>query len=115
MYTGSLEAQSNQATWIGAFYLYDGTVGPDEYIDITGCTVTMTLRDESGRDHLTVSSTDGTITFPENGMFQWEVAESQMNNICAGTYDVGLRISQNDKVVQLLIGSIPILDGIDRQ
>jgi hypothetical protein len=113
MYICSLDPQSNRATWRQEIQLTDVDTG--ETIKVDDCDVTITVRDESGRQVLSGSSDGGEIIFSEEDMFQWTFSNSQMAALCAGTYNVGVRISQNGIVMQLIIGSVPILEGIDCQ
>ena len=114
MYGGSFDSQSNRADWEGSIYLYDGDVGADEYIDLTGCTVTLSLRNERDGLELSATTDDATITFPDNGYISWVFTASQMASLCPGTYKVGIRISRDDKTMQLLIGTLPIVEGVDQ-
>ena len=116
MYIGALEATANQATWDGQIQLID--VDDGEFIDITDCSITMTVADQKSKSIvLTGSTAAGEITMPEDGVFAWRFSKDRMSALCAGTYDVGIRISDEDEEItrQLVIGTVQVLDGIDRQ
>jgi hypothetical protein len=116
MYTGSLATVSNTATWQFARTLKDDET--DENVIIDDCIVTVTVREQNnGSQRLVASSEDGSIFFPEEGVFQWKFTVAQMQTLCPGTYDVGVRISDKDKEVTepLIVGTITVIDGIDRQ
>lgn len=113
MYTGYLTTASNRANWTEAVELVDNESGDD--IDITACRITLTVSNENRRPVLTASTDDGSIALPQAGTFQWDFSATQMSGLCPGAYSVGVRISQDDRVVQLLIGNINIMEGIDTQ
>lgn len=113
MYTGALDPVSNQEDWQFSYQLWDQEA--DEFIDISACTVTITLRDKNKSAVLTGSTTDGQITLPEDGVFEVLFPASDMSGLDADTYDVGLRIQNDDRKVQLIIGSVAVLDGVDEQ
>ena len=114
MFTGSLDPVSNQEDWQFSYLVWDSEA--DEFIDISGCTITITVRDqETKASVLTGSTTGGQITLPEDGVFQVLFPESDMNGVCPKTYNVGIRIANDDRTVQFFIGTVPVLDGVDQQ
>lgn len=113
MYTGFFATTSNRADWSEAIVLTDAESG--ELIDISGCRVTLTVSDENKCARLTASTDDGTITLPDVGTFQWDFPATQMGGLCPGAYSVGVRISQDERTAQLVIGSVNVMEGIDTQ
>jgi hypothetical protein len=114
MYLGSLPSVSNRETWQQAITLVDADTG--ELIDISLCSVTMTVRDFKNKQTVLTGSTDsGEITLPEDGTFAWSFTPTQMGALCQAQYEVGVRIAQDDRVAQLIIGTVEVLEGIDRQ
>jgi hypothetical protein len=113
MYTGHLAATSNRSDWTETILLEDVESG--DVIDLTGCRVTLTVRDESGCARLTADSDAGTITFPDVGMFTWNFLATAMAGLCAGAYQIGVRVSRDDRTVQLIIGNVNVMEGLDWQ
>lgn len=114
MYGGYLAEQSNRGDWVEAATLTDEETG--DLIDISGCRVTLTMRNlKTGQQALSGSTDGGEITLPEMGTFLWTFDDQAMGGICPGAYEVGVRISQDDRTVQLIIGNINIVEGIDTQ
>lgn len=113
MYTGYFATASNRADWMEAVLLVDSDSG--DVIDISGCRVTMTVRDERGCARLTASTDDGSIILPDTGTFQWDFDATAMSGLWAGAYQVGVRLSQDDRTVQLIIGNINVMEGLDTQ
>jgi hypothetical protein len=120
MYVGSLPATSNREDWRLAMQLVDADSG--DTIDISLCRITMTVtRSMRNQSYSSVSavltgSTDtGEIAIASDMSFQWLFTATQMSRLCQGQYDVGLRISQDDRVSQLLIGTVDVFEGIDAQ
>lgn len=113
MYTGYLAPTSNRSDWTETVLLEDNESG--DVIDLTGCRVTLTVRDEHNCARLTADSNAGTITFPDVGMFAWNFLEGTMRGLCAGAYHVGVRIARDTKTVQLIIGTVNVMEGLDDQ
>ncbi|QOG23163.1 hypothetical protein [Bradyrhizobium sp. SEMIA] len=113
MYTGHFATTSNRSDWSEAVVLTDVESG--EVIEITGCRVTLSVTDERGCVRLKASTDDGSITLPDVGTFQWDFDATAMGGLCPGAYNVGVRISRDARTVQLVIGNINVMEGIDAQ
>lgn len=132
MYYGHVSTASNRADWQEACVLTDGDTG--DLIDISLCRITMTLlRSDRGRQldaydqayygaygqnsdiALTGSTDTGEITLPDVGTFEWLFPEDRMSALFAGEYKIGVRISQDSRTMQLIIGTVDIVEGLDRQ
>src|SRR5262245_29567030 len=101
MYSGSLAPTSNREDWQEAITLTDEDSG--DLIDISGCTITMTVRDLKNKCVvLTGSTTNGEITLPEDGTFLWDFPAEAMGALCQAEYEVGVRITQDDRTAQLI-------------
>ena len=117
MFTGSFPAQSNRADWTGSYYLWDETVGPDEYIDLTGCTITVTVAyQNNGGSILQATTDDDSVTLTAPGTFSWTFSANQMASLQPDSYAVGIIISQDvgdeTKTDQFFIGTLPIVEGV---
>jgi hypothetical protein len=114
MYTGSLPTVSNREDWRQAMQLVDADTG--EVVDISLCSIMMTLRDAKTKQEMLRGSTDsGEIIIGDDMVFSWLFPASRMGALCQSQYEVGIRISQDDRVAQLVIATIDVLEGIDRQ
>ena len=136
MYFGNLDTVSNRADWQEAVVLTDEETG--DLIDISLCRVTLTLRTlrarpnasatvpmgtygygfgmgEAGVVMLTGSTDTGEITLPDVGTFMWTFPAASMSNLPAGAYELGVRISQDTRTAQLIVGQINVVEGIDTQ
>jgi hypothetical protein len=115
MYVGTLTSVSNREDWEMAFQLWDKEA--DEYIDITGCVVTLTVADERDCSILTGSSAGSYVTLEGDGIIRAIFPAASMSNVCAGTYKVGVRITKESipKTVQLFVGTLSVVEGVDRQ
>ena len=125
-YTGSLAAVSNREDWQHAITLTDADSG--EGIDISLCTITLTLRrcaplggghysNTNGGAVLTGSTATGEIVIAsdQDGTFVWNFPSSKMGGLCQAQYEVGVRIKQDTRVAQLIIATIDVMEGIDQQ
>lgn len=63
----------------------------------------------------TTGSQSGTHTaqFGQVGTFQWTFAESEMSDLCAKVYEVGVRLTHSDgAITQIINGKLPVIDGL---
>jgi hypothetical protein len=111
MFIGPLSPVSNKADWSDSIELTDDTTGA--LIDISGATaITLEVQDpQTGGAVLTASLGSG-ITLISTGVFQWSFTAAQMSNLPEKTYDVGVLITMNSQTTQLVIGQLPVLDGV---
>ncbi len=110
MYTGSLAAVSRREDWIAVSPLIDDD---GEEVILTDTTFTMDICRQGFPDIavLSGSTTDGKITFPTATTFQWAFTPDDMSVLCAGTYDVFLRVTIDGVVTQILSCTVPIVEG----
>lgn len=107
-----LQPASNKATWKVDYELVDDET--DELIDMSNVTeITVGVRDpRSKTSRLQGSLTGGEVAVTDTGTLRWTFTADQMGGLCPQTYEVGLTLEQDDETVQLLIGHLPVLDGI---
>jgi hypothetical protein len=132
MYYGNINTVSNRADWQEVIELTDDDTG--DPIDISGCRITLSVvklpRDPNFymRDGyygfpagyatglmLTGSTDTGEITLPDVGTFQWLFPYTRMACLSQGNYQIGIRISQDDRVMQLFVGTVKVDEGFDTQ
>lgn len=115
MYTGQLDPFSNRADWKARFRVVDTDTGED--VDLTGCTVVLGVYDaETKSQRFTGSTDDGIITLlaytdPILSVIEWTISKDTTRSFCAGTYSVGVTISNDDQTIPFIIGSVACLDG----
>lgn len=111
MLTGTLTPVPNSDDWIECFKLIDTDTG--EPFDITAATeiIVEILEPRCSGARLTAKLSDDTVEHVETGVFQWTFTDTQMNGLCPGTYNVRARITMDDIVTSVLIGSLPVIDG----
>jgi hypothetical protein len=106
-YITSFEA-SNKADW--AFDVTATDAETDEDIDFTGAEIAVVVKDKSGCIKLTATVGDGiTITTTTISVL---FDDGDMNNICAGSYNVGMIYRLNDETNQIMSGTVTVYDGI---
>src|SRR5262245_48110617 len=115
MYTGALAAASNRARWTFSVELTDPET--DEAIDLTGATIELAVRDQNSKIPLLTGSTDtGKITIATpatSGAFTVLFEKQDMSVLADGMYDVGLRVTlSDDRDFQLIVATLPVVDGI---
>lgn len=114
MYDAQLKPISNRADWLETIELIDDDTG-QVITDLTGVTVKVEVRSQPECYSVLVgTSDDGHVTFPGYGIIQWQFTKSEISNLRAGTYEIGVTVTLNDFTEQELIGSLPVVDGVVR-
>lgn len=108
MYIGSLQGFSNREDWELDIALEDETGAA---IDTTGCTLVISVRDDNNVEVL-AGKTGAEITIPETGTARIRFPASQVRALCAGTYAVGLTITDGTNTAQLFVCTVQCIDGI---
>jgi hypothetical protein len=110
MYQGSLAAVSNKEDWIAVSPLIDedGTE-----VTLTDATFEMYVCNQTDPNTaiLTATTANGKITLPSATTFQWHFPPDDMDDLCAGTYDVFLRVTIDGVVTQIMSCAVPIVEG----
>ena len=126
-YYGNVSTPSNRADWIETCKVIDTDTG--DPIDLSTCIISMTVLKKVrnpnfyadgfyGRVYpnsiiLTGSTVTGEITVVDLGTFQWNFPAGRMSGLPQGEYEVGVRFSQGGQIMQLIIGTINVREGID--
>jgi hypothetical protein len=115
MYQGQVAVISNTATWASDTYELideeDGTT-TDLTDPLLTVDIIVTIRDmtEGSSDLVTASISNGKISIPGPG-FQWQFEVSDLSALCPGTYRLGAKVTVNNFVSDIIIGTIAVLDG----
>jgi hypothetical protein len=85
----------------------------DNPIDISLCSMVFAIRNNNGC-LLEASTDNGKLTIVGTGTFRWFFTVEDMRGFCAGTYQTGLTLTNDDgtQTVQLSVGPLPIVDGV---
>jgi hypothetical protein len=117
MITGTLEAVSNCETWTDTIEFIDDETG-EPFFDYSDSAthpseITLKLRDQySGNTVLSISMTGGDIVLADDGIAEFTVDADSMAAIAAKTYTVGILYTFDDITKQLILGSLPVLEGL---
>lgn len=110
MKTGSLDAVSNRATFQTERQLVDSET--NQPVDLTGTQIVFEIREQGcHRPRLTATTENGKILFADAFTYQVTFSRDEMKTLCAETYDVGLTATRGDFTSQIIIGTLPVLDG----
>jgi hypothetical protein len=115
MITGTLEPISNRADWpdTHAFQLYDDA--SNETIDLTTASaITLEIRDTCHSPRLIASLANGNLVLQGTDTFIPTWTANNLGCLCSGTYVVGCTAVVDGKTIQLIIGMLPVLEGIVR-
>jgi hypothetical protein len=123
MFTGQVDVISNKATWRSQVMELvdedDGTTTDLTTVSPLDIVVTISALlsgccDPVGINFSPVLATasigNGKVTVPGPG-FQWQFEVNDLTNLCAGTYRLGVKITIAGFVVDLIDGTIAVLEG----
>lgn len=125
MYTGQVAVISNRATWQSdVVELVDDGDGTTTDLSNPALTVdiVVTIRGQSPgtyRDYGSVNSgcvvatasiANGKVTIPGPG-FQWQFEVADLSGLCAGTYRLGVKVTINGFVNDVIDGTIAVVQG----
>lgn len=113
MYSGSIGAISNKATWRSETYeLVDADDGTTT--DLTapglGLDIQVTIKDFDGCVLATATIGNGKVFVPGPG-FYWQFEVADLSRLCAGTYRIGAKVTTNGFVEDLIDGTIAVVEG----
>ena len=105
-------AATNNSDWRTQFQFTDGETG--DLIDFTGAVIEIEVRDFDGCLKIEATTDNGKIVIVSTGIFELTVDDSEMANLCPGTYQVGGVYRLNDETISLFTGSLAIASGVAR-
>lgn len=102
---------SNKSDWILSIKIQDSDTG--DAFDLTGASASISVRKVGCESTDIVSDTDGgKITFPDTGIIHSEVLYGSYD-FDIGDYDVSLTLSRDGYTDTIIIGTLPVLDGLE--
>jgi hypothetical protein len=121
MYNGQIDTISNRADWTGPFVqLVDDTGAIINILNVgIGFDCSVYIKGMRQSHHNSWQLVLGSIS---NGKviasagddgpgFQWSFLEADLSNLCAGTYEFGVKTTTNGEVNDLIIGTVTVLEG----
>lgn len=111
MYGGTLGVISAKAGWTETLDIRDEETG--EPIDLTGCTVTVTIEDGLCNGTSVVGgTTTGQVTLPSLGLIEIVLPPSSFTNLDPGPCRVGITVSRDGETTQLLMATLVVEEGL---
>lgn len=123
MYIVQFDPTSNAADWIDGWQVLGPDGVPEDIYDL-GWEVTIRLarlpRGAGVSDYygclsspqLTGSTSDGTITVNDQDALEWTFRAERMRGLTAGSYAVGVIATKDGQTVQILLGNLPVIQGL---
>lgn len=116
-YTGHIAAASNRADLLFRVELVDPAT--NDFVDLTGATITVGLRPVSGSNSgystptLSGTNQDGHVTIVSPGVFDVKFTRAEMTQFPPGDLDIGITLRQASGITyQLFAGQLPVVDGV---
>ena len=104
---------SNRADW--RFWLTNTDPNDGSMIGLSVDQITLAVsRPDCLPPLLSAAPGDGKITSPSTGVFEVRFPASEMRQLAAGTYEVGAIIFDGTDTAQLIIGTVPVINGVVR-
>jgi hypothetical protein len=123
MFTGQVDVISNKATWRSQVMELvdedDGTTTDLSTVSPLDIVVTISRQSadccnpvgiNSSSVIATASIGNGKVTVPGPG-FQWQFEVADLTNLCAGTYRLGVKITIAGFVIDMIDGTLSVLEG----
>src|ERR1700688_3906057 len=114
MYTGQVATISSKATWLfEGIELVDEDTGTTTDLTTAGTVdILVTITDPVYPQYIltTASIANGKVTIPGPG-FQWQFEVADLAMLCSGTYKLGVKVTINGFVNDLVDGTITVVEG----
>lgn len=123
MYTGQVDVISNKATWRSDVYelVDEDDDTTTDLTEVASLDIVVTIKGMAGSvcDYemsapypvlVTGSIANGKVTVPGPG-FQWQFEDTDLSSLLPGTYIVGAKVTMDGFIVDLIIGSITVIEG----
>ena len=109
MYDVAFQA-TDDADWAQAYVIIDATTNLP--MDVSDVEFDLEVSEPGCGPSLTASTTDSSITRPDNNTIQWIFPKAQMNGLRVGTtYKVGCTMTNDSGTQQLFIGTLALIGG----
>lgn len=117
MFTGQVAVISSKATWDSRGQ--PGAIEPTDELDDSaidlddpdiGLDIVVTIKDFDGCTLATASLANGKV-FVTNPTFYWQFEVGDLAALCARTYRLGVKITINGTVDDLIDGTIAVIEG----
>ena len=100
---------STRADWIGFYEISDD----GELITVEPDAATVEVKPNSSCTALlTATKANGKVTFPSTSTLQWHFTRDEMAGLRPGTYEVGITVMMDGVTYQLMVGTVPVRDGV---
>lgn len=104
---------TNRADW--KFWLKNTDPADGSLVDIPVNQITLQVsRQGYCGAALSAAPGDGKITAPSTGILEVRFPASEMRQLAPDTYEVGAIVSDGTDTVQLILGTVPVTDGVVR-
>jgi hypothetical protein len=116
MFQARFKPVTNQSDWATSIQFNDKATGTP--IDITGddmpnsFALAVQLVGDGNMPALTGSTATGELTLPSLGILQIFFPAARMQALTPGSYDVGLTVTNGVNTAQILLGRLPLVNGI---
>lgn len=105
-------SQSNQEDW--KFDVVATNADTGAAVDFSTATaILFAVADFDGCQRFTASLSSG-ITLPVTGTIEVSIPKATMQNLCAGSYPIGMTYTMNGETDQILTGTLSVYDGVAR-
>lgn len=111
MFAARLDPLAFGSDWLVSIQFQDEDTG--DPLDLTGAEFTVALQKfRENTTNLKGSTADGHITMPELGTVIIHFLGSETKSLAVGDYKVGLKAERNGFTETIVIGTLPVVEGV---
>lgn len=113
MLIGTLPPVSNRADWIDCIEVTDSEAedADSAAIDLTDVSIVIAIYDGENCKVAEATTDAETVIVVDTGVAEFTFPRATMTTLCEGTYQVGATFELEGETVQILIGSLPVVNG----
>src|SRR3954466_13667455 len=82
-----------------------------EEIDLTSADIVVEIQDQDGCVRWDGSIADGDITLSEDTVMRILIPRASMLNLCAGTYNFGMTVTNGGLTKSAIVGTLAVVNG----
>lgn len=109
MFTGQVGEESNRADVEWLFSIVDEDTGDEA--DLTSAAIVVEVSEPEGCMRWTGSIASGDIILAEPTTMRILIPRASMLNLCAGTYIVGMTVTNAGLTKSVIVGSMAVVNG----
>lgn len=109
MFKGQIAEVSNREDVELLYAIVDEDTG--DQVDLTSADIVIEISDQDGCVRWDGSTDDGDVTLSESTVMRILIPRASMTALCAGTYVVGMTVTNGGLTKSVIVGTLAVLNG----